>query len=309
MYACFDQPDLKATFTLHRDRARADWEVVSNVPRPTPSPSRPPGARAAGTSRRPRAMSTYITALVAGPYHEVTDTTPRRRSTARPATAAQSLAEHLDADEIFDDHQAGLRLLPRRRSAAVPVRQVRPAVRARVQRGRDGERRLRDVPARTTSSAPRSPTRRDERRARDDPARDGAHVVRRPGHHALVGRPVAERVVRDVRVDAVARPRRPAGRTAWTTFAQRREDLGLPAGPAALDAPDRRRHPRHRGGRGQLRRHHLRQGRVGPQAARRLGRPGRVPRRRARRTSPSTPGATPRSPTCSARWRRPPAAT
>ena len=42
---------------------------------------------------------------------------------------------------------------------------------------------------------------------------------------------------------------------------QHREDLGLPAGPAALDAPDRRRHPRHAGGRGQLRRHHLRQGR------------------------------------------------
>ena len=31
-----------------------------------------------------------------------------------------------------------------------------------------------------------------------DPARDGAHVVRRPRHHALVGRPVAERVVRRV---------------------------------------------------------------------------------------------------------------
>ena len=42
---------------------------------------------------------------------------------------------------------------------------------------------------------------------------------------------------------------------------QAAEGLGLPAGPAALHAPDRRRHPRHRGGRGQLRRHHLRQGR------------------------------------------------
>ena len=55
---------------------------------------------------------------------------------------------------------------------------------------------------------------------------------------------------------------------------QRREDLGLPAGPAALDPPDRRRHPRHRGRQGQLRRDHLRQGRLGAQAARRLGRPG-----------------------------------
>ena len=53
---------------------------------------------------------------------------------------------------------------------------------------------------------------------------------------------------------------------------QPREDLGLPAGPAAVDPPDRRRHQRHRGRRGQLRRHHLRQGRVGPEAAGRLGR-------------------------------------
>ena len=60
------------------------------------------------------------------------------------------------------------------------------------------------------------------------------------------------------------------------------EDLGLPAGPAAVHAPDRRRHPRHRGGRGQLRRHHLRQGRFGAQAAGRLCRPGQLPGRRAR---------------------------
>ena len=60
------------------------------------------------------------------------------------------------------------------------------------------------------------------------------------------------------------------------------EGLGVPAGPAAVHAPDRRGHPRHRRGRGQLRRHHLRQGRLGAQAARRLGGPGQVPRRHAR---------------------------
>ena len=63
---------------------------------------------------------------------------------------------------------------------------------------------------------------------------------------------------------------------------QRPQELGLPAGPAALDAPDRGRQPRPRGRRGELRRHHLRQGRVGAQAAGRLGRRGRVPRRPAR---------------------------
>ena len=81
---------------------------------------------------------------------------------------------------------------------------------------------------------------------------------------------------------------------------QRREDLGVPPGPAAHDPPDRGRHRRHRGGEGQLRRHHLRQGRVGAQAARRLGRAGRVLRRHPRATS-STRAATPRCRTCSAR--------
>ena len=53
---------------------------------------------------------------------------------------------------------------------------------------------------------------------------------------------------------------------------QRPQDLGLPAGPAPVDPPDRGRQLRPRGRRGQLRRHHLRQGRLGAAAARRLGR-------------------------------------
>ena len=79
---------------------------------------------------------------------------------------------------------------------------------------------------------------------------------------------------------------------------QHREDLGLPAGPAAVDAPDRRRHPRHRGGQGQLRRHHLRQGRLGAQAARRLGRARTRSCGRCGSTSAGTSTATPRWPTC-----------
>ena len=90
---------------------------------------------------------------------------------------------------------------------------------------------------------------------------------------------------------------------------QQPQELGLPAGPAALDPPDRRRQLRPRGGRGELRRHHLRQGRVArcgswsPGSARRSSSPA------CARTSPSTRSATPSSPTCSARWRRRPGAT
>ena len=85
--------------------------------------------------------------------------------------------------------------------------------------------------------------------------------------------------------------------TRWTQrlddVLQRREGLGLPAGPAAHDAPDRRRHPRHRGGQRQLRRHHLRQGRVGAQAARAYVGARTVLRARCAATSAGTSTATP----------------
>ena len=115
-------------------------------------------------------------------------------------------------------------------------------------------------------------------------------VVRRVGEHARRGRgdPL------DVGLDDVR---------------QHRQDLGLPPGPAAVDAPDRRRDPRPRGRRGQLRRHHLRQGRVGAQAARGLGRAATSSSPGSGATSAPSPGATPPWPTCSASSRRPPAAT
>ena len=144
---------------------------------------------------------------------------------------------------------------------------------------------------------------------RDDPARAGAHVVRRPRHHALVGRPVAQRVVRHLHQRAVPVRGHPVDTTAWTTFANAEKAWAYRAGPAPLHPPDRRRHPRHRRRRGQLRRHHLRQGRLGAQAAGRLRRPGRVPRRRAPLLHAARVRQHRRWPTCSPRWRRAPAAT
>ena len=90
---------------------------------------------------------------------------------------------------------------------------------------------------------------------------------------------------------------------------ERREVVGVPAGPAALDPPDRRGHRRPASGRGQLRRHHLRQGRERAQAARRRTSGWTTSCPGCGCTSPSTRGATPRWPTCSPRWRRRPAAT
>jgi aminopeptidase N len=70
MYACFEQPDLKAPFTLHVT-APDHWQVVSNAPTPEPVNLGQGAARwdFAATPRIP----TYITALVAGPYYAVRD--------------------------------------------------------------------------------------------------------------------------------------------------------------------------------------------------------------------------------------------
>ena len=119
-----------------------------------------------------------------------------------------------------------------------------------------------------------------EFRGLGDPARDGAHVVRRPGDHEVVGRPLAQRVVRRVGL----LPRRGRGdrvHRVLDRLHQRPQADRLPPGPAAEHPPDRRRQRRPARGRGELRHDHLRQGRRGAQAAGGLGRAGAVPRRAA----------------------------
>ncbi len=100
MYACFEQPDLKATFQL-TVTAPAHWQVVSNAPTPEPEPA---GENTATWSfeATPR-MSTYITALVAGPYHVVRDEYSGPHGTYPLGVFCRaSLAQYLDADDIFE---------------------------------------------------------------------------------------------------------------------------------------------------------------------------------------------------------------
>ena len=157
----------------------------------------------------------------------------------------------------------------------VPVRQVRPGLRAGVQRRRDGERGRGDA-----HGAPRLPRPADRHRPprprRGHPARDGPHVVREPRHDALVERPVAERIVRHVHV--LHGPRgRDALHQRLAGVQRRHEELGLHPGRADHDASDLWRRPRHRRDLPQLRWHHLRQGRIGHQAARRRHRRAGLP--------------------------------
>lgn len=99
MYACFEQPDLKATFALTVD-APSNWQVISNSPTPEPV------AITADTARwifepTPR-IPTYITALVAGPYAVVRDEYSGPYGTYPLAVFCRdSLKPHLDADDIL----------------------------------------------------------------------------------------------------------------------------------------------------------------------------------------------------------------
>ncbi len=100
VFACFDQPDLKATFSFEVE-APAGWEVVSNG-----AVADRPGGGAGGRWRfaTTETMSTYVTALVAGPYHSVHR---GHREIPLGLYCRQSLAQYLDADEIFDVTGAG----------------------------------------------------------------------------------------------------------------------------------------------------------------------------------------------------------
>ncbi|MFI0259948.1 aminopeptidase N [Streptomyces sp. NPDC017056] len=100
VFANFEQPDLKATFAF-TVKAPEGWKVISNSPTPEP---RDNVWHFAPTPR----ISTYITALIAGPYHSVHSTWEGDgRSVPLGIYCRPSLAEHLDADAIFEVTRQG----------------------------------------------------------------------------------------------------------------------------------------------------------------------------------------------------------
>jgi len=111
VFTVFDQPDLKATFTF-TVTAPADWHVVSNQPAPEPEPAGLGNAvwRFAPTER----ISSYVTAVVAGPYHRVTSEY-RDGGHVIPLGlfCRASLAEHLDAEQLFTETKQGFAFFER----------------------------------------------------------------------------------------------------------------------------------------------------------------------------------------------------
>jgi aminopeptidase N len=97
VFACFDQPDLKAEFTWHVT-APAHWRLVSNMPVEREEPAAGmTSAKTAHFARSPR-MSTYITAICGGPYHEVRDS---HDGIDLGVFCRASMSRYLDADEIL----------------------------------------------------------------------------------------------------------------------------------------------------------------------------------------------------------------
>ncbi|MEU0910966.1 aminopeptidase N [Streptomyces althioticus] len=105
VFANFEQPDLKAPYRFEV-RAPEGWTVWSNGS----------GELADGVWRfaETKPISTYITCVVAGPYHHVTDRYERvfedgtRLEIPLGAMCRKGLAPHFDADDVFLVTKQGL---------------------------------------------------------------------------------------------------------------------------------------------------------------------------------------------------------
>ncbi|MEV4742077.1 aminopeptidase N [Streptomyces sp. NPDC049555] len=112
VFANFEQPDLKAPFTF-TVTAPASWTVLSNGAQD----GEPETADAGAATWRfvpTRPISTYITAVVAGPYHVVRDhysrTLPDGSVLQIPlgALCRKGLAPYFDAEDVFTVTKQGL---------------------------------------------------------------------------------------------------------------------------------------------------------------------------------------------------------
>jgi aminopeptidase N len=98
VYTTFEQPDLKSVFTFEVITPKG-WKVISNAP--TPEPLALSDDKDSWQFPTTKPMSTYITAIVAGEYHEVLDEYVGEFGTIPLGHyCRQSLVDHLDSDEL-----------------------------------------------------------------------------------------------------------------------------------------------------------------------------------------------------------------
>lgn len=106
MFAVFEQPDLKGTFAF-TVTAPSHWDVISNSPTPAPETTTPAddgGARSVWSFAPTPRLSSYVTALIAGPYQSVRSEVRSSDGRVIPlgVFARKSLMQYLDADNIFE---------------------------------------------------------------------------------------------------------------------------------------------------------------------------------------------------------------
>ena len=107
VFAVFEQTDLKATFQF-TVTAPDNWKVISNSPTPEPINHDESSTATWGFEPTPR-ISSYITALIAGPYESTFSelTSADGRIVPLGVYGRKSLWQHLDADYIFDKTREG----------------------------------------------------------------------------------------------------------------------------------------------------------------------------------------------------------
>ncbi len=118
VYACFEQPDLKAAFHLNVI-APQEWTVLSNSPAVNPQPVADGLAHWDFSPTPP--ISTYITAIVAGEFSVVSDHYSGKAGEIPMSVACrQSLLPHLDADRILSTTKAGFDVFAEAFGMAMP---------------------------------------------------------------------------------------------------------------------------------------------------------------------------------------------
>ena len=292
VFACFDQPDLKAPYTLARRGAHGLGGHRQRA-------ARPRWRRASGSRAPPAAVDVLLT-LVAGPYHLVTDEHDGiplglyARRQPRPAAGARTPTELLTVTrQCFDE-------LHRLFGIRYPFGDYHQAFVPEFNAG------AMENPGCITFRDPLVFTSRVTALGADQPGhhdrpRDGAPVVRQPGHAARGGTTCGSTSRSPSTSATGSRPTRPstpmpgtitampAGSGVWSPT--RRPSTHPVAGNGAAGRVD---------GTAELRRHLLHEGLRDPQAARHPARRRSVPRWGRSTTSSATASATQPCPTWSA---------
>ena len=270
VFAVFEQPDLKASFTF-TVTAPSSWTVLSNSPTPDPTPTK--ASDGSGDAHifafaPTEPMSSYVTAIVAGPYVGATDeyVAEDGRTVPLGVYCRKSLVEHMDSEEILDLTKRGFAYyedlfatpyaFTKYDQIFVPEFNAGAMENAGCVTHRDDYIfRSRPVEARV------------ERRA--------VTILHELAHMwfgdmvtmTVVERPVAQRVLCRVHLHPGHRRDHPL-EPGLDNLPDPGEGVGLQPGPAVLHPPRGRGDPRPARRRGQLRRNHLRQGGLGPGRAR-----------------------------------------